>query len=64
MTDSNQNLKGGSEKMLNVNVCKTWPAKIPHSPIITKMLKTAEPTMVPTPTSPLVMKTPEKETGS
>ena len=26
---------------------------------MTRMLKTAEPTMVPTPTSPLVMKTPE-----
>lgn len=26
---------------------------------MTRMLKTAEPTMVPTPTSPLVMKTPD-----
>lgn len=38
----------------------TWPAKKPHTPMMHKMLKTAEPTMVPTPTSPLVMKTPEE----
>lgn len=37
----------------------TCPAKIPLRPMMTRMLKTAEPTMVPTPTSPLVMKTPE-----
>lgn len=37
----------------------TWPAKIPLRPMMTRMLKTAEPTIVPTPTSPLVMKTPE-----
>lgn len=36
----------------------TCPAKIPHTPMIQRMLKTAEPTMVPTPTSPWVMKTP------
>lgn len=30
----------------------TCPAKIPHTPIMQRMLKTAEPTMVPTPTSP------------
>jgi N-acyl-L-homoserine lactone synthetase len=29
--------------------------------MMTRMLKTAEPTMVPTPTSPLVMNTPEME---
>lgn len=40
------------------DVCSTCPANMPHRPMITRMLKTAEPTMVPTPTSPLVMKTP------
>lgn len=43
-----------------VNVCPTWPAKIPLRPMMTRMLKTAEPTIVPTPTSPLVMKTAER----
>lgn len=37
----------------------TCPEKMPHRPIITRMLKTAEPTMVPTPTSPFVINTPE-----
>lgn len=36
----------------------TCPAKIPQTPMMQRMLKTAEPTMVPTPTSPWVMKTP------
>lgn len=36
----------------------TWLAKKPHTPMMQRMLKTAEPTMVPTPTSPLVMNTP------
>lgn len=36
----------------------TCPAKIPHTPIMQRMLKTAEPTMVPTPTSPWVINTP------
>lgn len=40
----------------------TWPAKMPHTPIMTRTLKTAEPTMVPTPTSPLVMNTPVIQT--
>lgn len=39
---------------------RTWPAKKPHTPMMQRMLKTAEPTMVPTPTSPLVMNTPEE----
>lgn len=39
----------------------TCPAKSPHTPIIQRMLNTAEPTMVPTPTSPFVIKTPEKQ---
>lgn len=38
----------------------TWPAKKPHTPMMQRMLKTAEPTMVPTPTSPLVMNTPRE----
>lgn len=41
------------------NKYPTCPAKMPHTPMITRILKTAEPTMVPTPTSPLVMNTPE-----
>lgn len=49
----NKNIKTGK-----IN-CITWPAKIPLNPIMTRMLKTAEPTIVPTPTSPLVMKTPK-----
>ena len=36
----------------------TCPAKSPQTPMMHRMLKTAEPTMVPTPTSPWVMKTP------
>lgn len=44
-----------------VDVCSTCPAKMPLRPMMTRMLKTAEPTMVPTPTSPLVMKTPVGE---
>ena len=36
----------------------TCPAKKPHTPMMQRMLKTADPTMVPTPTSPLVMNTP------
>lgn len=39
----------------------TCPAKSPHTPIIQRMLNTAEPTMVPTPTSPFVIKTPAKQ---
>lgn len=41
------------------NTFPTCPPKMPHTPMITRILKTAEPTMVPTPTSPLVMNTPE-----
>lgn len=36
----------------------TWRAKMPHTPMMTSMLKTADPTMVPTPTSPSVINTP------
>lgn len=36
----------------------TCPANIPHTPMMHRMLNTAEPTMVPTPTSPCVMNTP------
>lgn len=39
----------------------TCPANNPQTPIIHRMLNTAEPTMVPTPTSPWVMNTPAKE---
>lgn len=39
---------------------RTCPAKIPHTPMMQRMLKTAEPTMVPTPTSPWVMNTPAR----
>ena len=39
----------------------TCPAKSPQTPMIHRMLNTAEPTMVPTPTSPLVMNTPETQ---
>lgn len=39
----------------------TLPAKIPQTPMMQRTLKTAEPTMVPTPTSPLVMNTPTDE---
>ena len=38
----------------------TCPADNPQTPIIHRMLNTAEPTMVPTPTSPWVMNTPGK----
>lgn len=34
---------------------------MPHSPITTRMLNTADPTIVPTPTSPFVINTPEKK---
>lgn len=43
-------------------VSLTCPAKSPQTPMMHRMLNTAEPTMVPTPTSPLVMKTPETQT--
>jgi len=36
----------------------TCRVKIPHTPMMQRMLKTAEPTIVPTPTSPLVINTP------
>ena len=39
----------------------TCPANNPQTPIIHRMLNTAEPTMVPTPTSPWVMNTPGKK---
>lgn len=39
----------------------TCPAKSPQTPMMHRILNTAEPTMVPTPTSPLVMKTPETQ---
>lgn len=52
----------------NLSVCQTnkhvhngmftCPAKIPHTPMMHRTLKTAEPTIVPTPTSPLVINTP------
>lgn len=38
----------------------TCPANNPQTPIIHRILNTAEPTMVPTPTSPWVMNTPGK----
>lgn len=42
-------------------VSLTCPAKSPQTPMMHRILNTAEPTMVPTPTSPLVMKTPERD---
>lgn len=39
----------------------TCPAKSPQTPMMHRILNTAEPTMVPTPTSPFVMKTPETD---
>lgn len=44
------------------DVTLTCPAKSPQTPMMHRILNTAEPTMVPTPTSPLVMKTPETQT--
>ena len=46
------------EFVLNNLLIFTCPAQIPHNPMTNKMLNTADPTMVPTPTSPLAMKTP------
>lgn len=43
------------------SVC-TCPEKMPQMPMMTRMLKTADPTIVPTPTSPFVINTPEKNT--
>lgn len=43
-------------------VSLTCPAKSPQTPMMHRILNTAEPTMVPTPTSPLVMNTPETQT--
>ena len=40
--------------------CLTIPANSAQAPIINRILKTADPTMVPTPTSLLDMNTPEK----
>lgn len=40
------------------SVC-TCPEKMPQMPMMTRMLKTADPTIVPTPTSPFVMNTPK-----
>lgn len=42
----------------------TCPAKIPHTPMMHRMLKTAEPTIVPTPTSPFVINTPRHKEES
>lgn len=39
-------------------VMSTCAVKIPHTPMMQRILKTAEPTIVPTPTSPLVINTP------
>lgn len=36
----------------------TCAVNIPHTPMMQRILKTAEPTIVPTPTSPLVINTP------
>lgn len=43
---------------IKVNILLTCPANIPQTPTMQRMLKTAEPTMVPTPTSPWVINTP------
>ncbi len=34
---------------------------MPHTPMMTSMLKTADPTMVPTPRSPFVINTPASQ---
>lgn len=39
----------------------TIPANRPHTPTMNRMLKTADPTMVPTPTSLSAIKTPVKQ---
>ena len=41
---------------------QTCPASIAHIPITNNMLNTADPTMVPTPTSPLATNTPKRRT--
>lgn len=43
---------------------RTCPAKMPQRPMMTRTLKTADPTIVPTPTSPLVINTPKKNRAS
>lgn len=43
------------------SILLTCPANNPHTPTMQRMLKTAEPTMVPTPTSPWVINTPAEE---
>ena len=48
---------------IEMRIGLTWPANKEHNAIITKILKTADPTIVPTPTSPFVMNTPEKLKG-
>lgn len=48
-------------KQLNyerTSILLTCPANSPQTPTMQRMLKTAEPTMVPTPTSPWVINTP------
>lgn len=42
--------------LLNTTTC---PEKMPQMPMMTRMLNTADPTMVPTPTSPFVINTPK-----
>ncbi len=44
--------------VLMCKVISTCAVKIPHTPMMQRILKTAEPTIVPTPTSPLVINTP------
>lgn len=47
-------------------MCKlksTCAVKIPHTPMMQRILKTADPTIVPTPTSPLVINTPAHKSG-
>lgn len=41
------------------SVC-TCLEKMPQKPMMTRMLKTADPTIVPTPTSPFVINTPKR----
>lgn len=52
LQDTGQAIREKKKKTL------TCPAKSPHTPMIHRMLNTAEPTIVPTPTSPWVMNTP------
>ncbi len=48
--------------LCNKYAYSTCPANIPQTPMMIRMLKTADPTIVPNPRSPLVMNTPDMKT--